>query len=147
MGWGGVAGSSELQRCTPSSHRYEAQTRGHGLHRLYKKKAREDRTENIHITYTQRGGRANAVNNNILHSCESVTDRTSWQPDKRRWRRRRRWGLWGSDGNLGGCCCGGVSQVSGVCRLGGPLHGHPFHRLPRPGQRLQLRSSAGPQTD
>lgn len=108
-----------------------------------KKRESEDRTENIHITYTQWGGCTNTNNNNILHSCESVTERTSWQPDKR----RRRWGLWGSDGNLGGCCCGGVSQVSGVSRSGGPLPGHPIHRLPRPGQRPELWSSAGPQTD
>lgn len=41
----GALGSSELQRCTQSSHRYEAQTRGHGPHRLYKKKKERERTE------------------------------------------------------------------------------------------------------
>lgn len=107
------------------------------------KKERGQNWEHTHNIHSCGGGGCNTVNNNILHSCESGTKSTSWQPDKR----RRRWGLWGSGGNLGGCCCGGVSQVSGVCRLGGPLHGHPIHRLPRPGQRPELWGSAGPQTD
>lgn len=43
--------------------------------------------------------------------------------------------------------CGGLSQVSGVSRLRGPLHGHPIHLLPGSGQRLGLWGSARPQTN
>lgn len=98
-------------------------------------KKREGRTENIHITYTQRGGQAaNTVNNNILHSCcVSASERASWQADKRR---RSRGALGVRRGTLAvGVFCGGLSQVSGVSGLRGPSHGHPIHLLPGPGQK------------
>lgn len=103
----------------------------------FTKREREGRTENIHITYTQWGGRAaNTVNNNILHSCQLAGSQEEEELG----------GLQGFSGDSGGCCLGGVSQVSGVFGLRGPSHGHPIHLLPGPGQRLGLWGSTGPQT-
>lgn len=85
---GGSPGAQDFK----GAHRVhtDMRLRQEGTAHIDSTKKREGRTENIHITFTQRGrGGANAINNNILHSCESVTERASWPPDKR----RRRWGL------------------------------------------------------
>lgn len=130
---GGGAGTHgrRLQRWTQSSHRYNAQTTGQSPHRHHKR-GRERETTWQH---TQNIQPVEGTQLPILSTTSSI--HVMRLRVKKTAARRTRGAGFGGFGDLvvrwrvGECCCGGMSQVSGVSGLRGPSDGHPIHLLSR----------------
>lgn len=145
---GGGAGTHgrELQRWTQSSHRYNAQTTEQSPHRRHKRERERAEREHSHNIQTVEGTQLP-----VLSTITSFIHVLCLWVEKTAGRQTRGAGFGDFGGPVvrwwaGGCCCGGMSQVSGVSGLRGPSHGHPIHLLCGPGQRLGLWGSTGPQS-